>query len=268
MNSWLFRRNTLVQGKGSEMAVETNVGGSRRALELVLFFLLTLVAWTIWIPQARYRLGLAESAVSLRSPANALTVWSPGLAAILLTNLSSRGPGLGALFGKLGRWRVGWQWYLVAVLFEPARWCLSLGIDRVLGRSYELGPMPLQVILGPAAAYMIPVALVFTHSERCGRGDRLARLRAAAAQGVARRAGGDSGARRVLGPVAHTGVDRTGPEPGVRSHGRSGPGPCCDRLRVHLDLLRFRRQPGSRGDLPRLYRVEELPLPGAADPDR
>lgn len=163
--------------------MEGDAKTARRAIELVLFFLLTLAAWAIWIPQARYRLGLAESAVSLRSPANAITVWAPGLAAILLTILSSRGPGVGALLSKLGKWRVGWQWYLVAVLFEPARWCLSLGIDRALGRSYELGPMPLQVILGPAAAYMIPVALVFTLPNAVGeeigwRGFALPRLRA------------------------------------------------------------------------------------------
>lgn len=164
-------------------ATESDATRSKRTVELVLFFLLTLVAWTIWIPQARYRLGLAESAVSLRSPANALTVWSPGLAAILLTALSAGGRGVGALFGRLGRWRVGWRWYLVAVLFEPARWGLSLGIDRLLGRSYELGPMPLRVILGPAAAYMLPVALVFTIPNAVGeeigwRGFALPRLRA------------------------------------------------------------------------------------------
>lgn len=157
--------------------------GTKPGIQLVLFFVLTLVAWTIWVPQARYRLGLAESAVSLRSPANALTVWSPGLAAVLLTILWSRGRGVRALLGKLGKWRVGWQWCLVAILFEPARWCLSLGVDRLLGRTYELGPMPLRVILGAAAPYMIPVAVIFTLPNAVGeeigwRGFALPRLMA------------------------------------------------------------------------------------------
>jgi len=165
------------------MAEEADAKGSRRAIELALFFLLTLVAWTIWVPQARYRLGLAESAVSLRSPANALTVWAPGLAAIVLTILSSRGRGLHDLLSGLGRWRVSWRWYLLALFFEPARWCLALGIDRLLGRSYELGPMPLKAILGSAAVYMIPVAVVFTLPNAIGeeigwRGFALPRLRA------------------------------------------------------------------------------------------
>jgi membrane protease YdiL (CAAX protease family) len=169
--------------KGAEMTAETDARGTRRAIELALFFLLTLVAWMIWVPQARYRLGLAESAVSLRSPANALTVWSPGLAAIVLTILWSSGRSLRDLLGGLGRWRVNWRWYLVALLFEPVSWCLSLGIDRILGRSYELGPMPLQAILGSTAAYMIPVALVFTIPNAVGeeigwRGFALPRLRA------------------------------------------------------------------------------------------
>ncbi len=169
--------------KGFEMMVETETSGTRRAIELALFFLLTLVAWIIWVQQARYRLGLAESTVSLRSPANVITVWSPGLAAIVLTILRSRGQGLRDLLGGLGKWRVNWRWYVVALFFEPARWCLSLGIDRILGRSYELGPMPLQVVLGSAAAYMIPVAVVFTIPNAVGeeigwRGFALPRLRA------------------------------------------------------------------------------------------
>jgi hypothetical protein len=59
-------------------------------LQLGVFFVLTLFAWVIWIPQAAYRLGLVESAVSLRSSLNALTVWSPGLAAILLAAYAHR----------------------------------------------------------------------------------------------------------------------------------------------------------------------------------
>lgn len=163
------------------MTVETDARGTRGAIELALFFLLTLVAWMIWVPQARYRLGLAESAVSLKSPANALTVWCAGLAAIVLTALWSRGRGLRGLLSGLGKWRVNWRWYLVALFFEPVRWCLALCIDRILGRSYELGPMPLQVILGSAAAYMIPVAMVFTLPNAVGeeigwRGFALPRL--------------------------------------------------------------------------------------------
>jgi membrane protease YdiL (CAAX protease family) len=165
------------------MTVEADARGTRRTIELTLFFVLTLVAWIIWVPQARYRLGLAESAVSLKSPANALTVWSPGLAAIVLTILWSRGRGLRNLLGGLGKWRVNWRWYFVALFFEPVRWCLSLGIDRILGRSYELGHMPLQVILGSAAAYMIPVAVVSTLPNSVGeeigwRGFALPRMRA------------------------------------------------------------------------------------------
>lgn len=153
------------------------------AVELVLFFLLSLFAWAIWIPQALYRLGLAESAVSLQSPANALTVWSPGLAAILLTALTLRGPGLGVLLGTLGRWRVGWYWYVVAIFFEPVRWWLALGIERVLGLSCELGPMPVKVVLGSAPGFMIVVAVVFTLPNAIGeeigwRGFALPRLQA------------------------------------------------------------------------------------------
>lgn len=155
----------------------------RRVTELVCFFLLCLFAWVIWIPQALYRLGLVESAVSLRSAANALTVWSPGLAAIVMTALTLRGPGVGAMLGNLGKWRVNWFWYVVAIFLEPLRWCLALGIDRILGRTYELGPMPVKVVLGSAPGFMVVVAVVFTLPNAIGeeigwRGFALPRLQA------------------------------------------------------------------------------------------
>ena len=152
-------------------------------LQLAVFFVLALFAWVIWIPQAGYKLGLVESAVSLRSPLNALTVWSPGLAAILLTAFSSRRAGMRRLLGGLGRWRVGFRWYLVAVLFEPARWLLSVGIDRLLGSGYALGPMPVKMILGSGPGFMIVVAVIFTLPNAIGeeigwRGFALPRLQA------------------------------------------------------------------------------------------
>jgi membrane protease YdiL (CAAX protease family) len=152
-------------------------------LQVPVFLLLTLFAWIIWIPQAAYRLGYIEGAASLRSPINALTVWAPGFAAIILSALFSGWSGVGRLLRPLGRWRVNPLWYIMALCFEPARWLISFGIDRLLGRSYELGSMPLQVILGAAPGYMMVVAVVFTLPNAIGeeigwRGFALPRLQA------------------------------------------------------------------------------------------
>lgn len=61
-----------------------------------------------------------------------LGAFAPGVAAIVVSGLSSGEPGVRALLGKLARWRVGLGWYLVALGLPFAedggqldRWCAS-----------------------------------------------------------------------------------------------------------------------------------------------
>jgi len=51
-------------------------------------------------------------------------VWSPTISAILVAGLSRGRAGLNDLFGRLVRWRVGWQWYALATIAIAA---LALG---------------------------------------------------------------------------------------------------------------------------------------------
>jgi membrane protease YdiL (CAAX protease family) len=136
--------------------------------QVPLFFALSLFAWVIWGPQAAHHYGYLAWAPSLKSPLNALTVWSPGLAALLLTRLILGRGGAGALFRQLLRWRVGAAWYLFALLFEPVKWSVAYGFDRLLGQTYPLGTAPLLSAFGPAAAFMIPVAILFTLPNSLG----------------------------------------------------------------------------------------------------
>jgi len=146
-----------------------------------LFFVTSLLAWTIWIPQALHTCDLIAWAPSLQSPLNALTVWAPGIAAMLVLYRESGLRGVKSLFRQLKLWRVGVGWYLVALLLEPLRWLVALGIDRALGNGYQLGEGLLGVALAPAAAFMIPVAVIFTLPNALGeelgwRGFALRRL--------------------------------------------------------------------------------------------
>lgn len=136
--------------------------------KLWLFFLASLLAWVIWVPQALHRFELIGWAPSLQSPLNALTVWAPGLAAIFVLLHESGASGVKELFGRLRLWKVGVGWYIVALCLEPARWLAALGLDRALGRSYELGPGLLHDAFGAASVYMIPVAVVFTLPNALG----------------------------------------------------------------------------------------------------
>jgi uncharacterized protein len=133
-----------------------------------LFFALSLFAWVIWLPQAARRFDLLAWAPSLTSPLNALTVWSPGLAAMLLTWRVSGKAGVSALFRSLASWKVPVKWYVVALLLEPSKWLLAFMIDRLAGQTYELGPALLVKTFSASTAFMIPIAVVFTLPNALG----------------------------------------------------------------------------------------------------
>lgn len=136
--------------------------------EILLFFVLSLFAWLIWLPQAAVRFGILDWAPSLQSPLNALTVWSPGLAAMFLTWRQSGKSGVGTLFRSLAAWRLPARWYLVALLLAPGQWILAFSIDRLTGQDYELGSALLTEAFSASAAFMIPIAVVFTLPNALG----------------------------------------------------------------------------------------------------
>ena len=140
----------------------------RNEAPLPVFFLLSLFAWVIWLSQAAYQFGFLPWAPSLSSPLNALTVWSPGLAAIYLTWRATGKPGIKSLFATLMEWRVSVRWYAVALLFPPLLWGLAFGIDRLAGQTYELGAALLVSTFSAATAFMVPVAIVFTLPNALG----------------------------------------------------------------------------------------------------
>ena len=144
------------------------MSGRNDRVKLPMFFALSLFAWAIWIPQAAHRLGHLSWAPGLASPLNALTVWAPGLAAIALSRRVSGKPGIGALFRSLTAWRLPVKWYAVALLLEPGTWALARAIDLLSGQTYDLEPALLAGTFRASAAFMIPVAVVFTLPNALG----------------------------------------------------------------------------------------------------
>ena len=86
---------------------------------LWLFFALTfgitwgLASFYILQPAAAVR---TLGPVAFTNPFLFVAVWSPTLSAILVAGLVDGRRGLRDLFGRLLRWRIGWQWYAVAVV--------------------------------------------------------------------------------------------------------------------------------------------------------
>ncbi len=137
-------------------------------LPLMLFFILSLASWVVWAPQAAAALGYDIPAAPLTSPLNALAVWAPGLAAIITCVLIAGRAGPGSLFRPLRAWRVGVGWYAFVLLLPVAQWAGALGLDRLFGRTYQLGTSPVWAALGPQAAAMLPILVVFALPSALG----------------------------------------------------------------------------------------------------
>jgi membrane protease YdiL (CAAX protease family) len=161
----------------------SNLSNLLERFQLPLFFVMSLASWVIWIPQAAVALGIRESAIPLDSPANALTVWGPGVAAIVVTLLTVGRGGVRRLFRPIRRWRVGIQWYIFVLLFPVGKWLVAYVLDVLLGQSYELGVSPILSVFGPEQAIMLPIAVVFAFPNTLGeelgwRGFALPKLQA------------------------------------------------------------------------------------------
>ena len=135
---------TLLSGAGDT--------GARDVARLLLpgFFLLTFaVTWSAWL-----------AAAALASPGNAwffgfggpvflLGVFAPALVALALTQYVEGRDGVVRLLARIGRWQVGWRWYLFAVGYMPVTKLLVALIHRAaVGAWPAFGAVPWVVMLG------------------------------------------------------------------------------------------------------------------------
>lgn len=99
---------------------------------LVIFFLLAyLFTWSNWLPQALVSRGI----VSMQVPGflALLAGYGPALAAIIVASLAYGRQGLRELFGRLLRWRVAIQWYLIALFLPLLITVLALILNNLSG---------------------------------------------------------------------------------------------------------------------------------------
>jgi membrane protease YdiL (CAAX protease family) len=93
------------------------------------FFLLAFaISWAIMIPLALSAQGIIEAKVPLQL--HYLTAYGPMLAALLVTGVADRGPGLRSLGASMIKWRVGASWFVVAAL-SPA---ILFAVGALAGR--------------------------------------------------------------------------------------------------------------------------------------
>jgi hypothetical protein len=128
----------------------------------LFFFLAYLFTWSNWLPRA-----LAARGISSYEPPEFIVFlagYGPALAAILVALLTSGGQGLKELFGRLAKWRVGFQWYLIALFLPAAVILVSMGLNALTGGSapdfskaiYPFGPRET-----PLALKIVILILIF-----------------------------------------------------------------------------------------------------------
>src|SRR4030095_10389725 len=131
---------------------------------LVFFFLLAyLFTWSNWIPQALTSRGI----VSIRVPGfvTLLAGYGPALAAIIVASLAYGRQGLRDLFGRLLKWRVGIQWYLVALFLPAVVTLLAITINKWTGGTapdFSVAGFPFGPAETPLWQKLIILFLVFT----------------------------------------------------------------------------------------------------------
>jgi CAAX protease family protein len=86
------------------------------------FFLVYLFSWLIWIPLLLSHNGIGPFHVS-EDTSNLVRLFGvlvPSTLAIVLTAWSGGRKALAEMLGRLKIWRVGWRWWVAAVLVFPA----------------------------------------------------------------------------------------------------------------------------------------------------
>jgi len=126
---------------------------------LAFFFGLTfLLSWSIWVPMAldRYALLPVRLDPIFVLVGRMLGTFGPAVSAILLSLLIGGRPGVRALLGKMGKWRVGWGWFTAAALVYPTLIFVVAKLYQLLPNS---DPLPFQPV---SVSSVIVTAIILT----------------------------------------------------------------------------------------------------------
>jgi membrane protease YdiL (CAAX protease family) len=100
---------------------------------LLSFYLLSFgITWAVWLPAAAGTAGLLPFRVPIVVDGAAYFL-GPPLAAGIVLYAAEGWAGVRALLGRLLDWRIGAQWYAVALLWRPAVSAAALALMAALG---------------------------------------------------------------------------------------------------------------------------------------
>jgi len=145
---------------------------------LSMYVILFAIAWSVMIPQALYSQGRLSS--PLPAFLEILTGWAPAIAAILVSAVIAGRIGVRDLFRRFLIWRVGIQWYLVALFLLAAIILGGIGLHVLFGGSRPSIPAAGAPLWQIALIFVVTVLLgvLINTEEIAWRGFALPRLQA------------------------------------------------------------------------------------------
>jgi hypothetical protein len=105
---------------------------------LSMYILLFLLGWSGLILQLLIARGSLSVPSAIAFIVEVVTGWAPGIAAIVVTAVLARRAGVRDLFRRFLIWRVGLQWYLIALFLIAAIILSGIGLHVLFG-----GAMPI-----------------------------------------------------------------------------------------------------------------------------
>jgi CAAX protease family protein len=130
---------------------------------VAFFFLAYLFTWSNWFPQALTSRGITS--IQVPGFLTILSGYGPALAAIIVVSIAYGWQGLRELFGRLLRWRVGIQWYLIALFMPAVVVLLAISINKWTGGTspdFSVASFPFGPAETPLLEKLVILFLVFT----------------------------------------------------------------------------------------------------------
>jgi membrane protease YdiL (CAAX protease family) len=138
--------------------------------EISLFYVLAFVlSWLVWGSAVAQQRGLTTFSLP-----DMVAYFAVTLSALLMAGLFEGRSGIRDLFSRMFRWRVGWHWYLIAVLLPIGLQLLAAGVYRLFGGNVQMGRL---ASISDSLHYFIVATPFMMLTEELGwRGFALPRL--------------------------------------------------------------------------------------------
>ena len=143
-----------------------------------MYIILFALGWSGLILQVLNSQGSLSMSLPLFAFVQILTGWAPGIAAVLITAIIAGRAGVRDLMRRFLIWRVGFQWYMIALFLLAAIILGGIGLHVLFGGDMPKIPAAGSSLLNTAIVFLVLIVLglLLNTEEIAWRGFALPRL--------------------------------------------------------------------------------------------